>query len=269
MNFVSKTNSIKFEEAVPDRIGVLEITRSSQLNSLNRAVLLEINEALDYVGLNKKNLRCLIVRGQGEKAFVAGADIKEMASLDKSIARDFANLGQSTFSRIEALPFPVIAMVQGFALGGGLELALSCDFIIAGEQAKFGLPEVGLGLIPGFGGTQRLARRIGWQKAKEMIFTGLVYSASEALQMGLVSKVVSQAELSAFTLEQAKTISSKGPRALRAAKEALHRGMNVSLEEGLEIEREFFSELFGSEETKEGLSAFIEKRKPTFPSMES
>jgi enoyl-CoA hydratase len=246
-----------------NKVGIIEISRPEALNALNREVLSELEEQIDKIAESRK-FRAVIIKGAGEKAFVAGADIKEMMNLSQKEGREFAQSGQRVFLKIECLSTPTIAQVQGFALGGGMELALSCDFIVAGHKAKFGLPEVGLGLIPGFGGTQRLTRRIGIQKAKEMIFTGAVYTAEEVLRMGLISQTVDPGELEKVVMAKAEMIASKGPLALQKAKEALHLGYDMTLTEGLQNEAQLFSELFESNDTKEGLKAFVEKRKPNF-----
>ena len=247
----------------------------------------ELLENLDSVldGLeDDETIRAVIVTGRG-RAFVAGADIKEMKDKSFDDAWEFAELGQSVISRLEELPVPVIAAVNGFALGGGTEVALACDIRIASEAAKFGQPEVNLGVIPGFGGTQRLARCIGPGKAKELIFTGDIISAEEAYNIGLVQHLVKgykedengeklkdekdrpiqdNEPVMAAAMEMARKIAEKGPLAIENAKVAIKEGMDLPLYEGLELEAEMFSELFDTEDQKEGMDAFIEKRKPLF-----
>ena len=251
-----------------NQVATITIHRPEALNALNSAVLSGLSKTLDELDArihNAKDIRAVIVQGAGPKAFVAGADIKEMNGLNRDQARAFAERGQKVFRRFEILDVPVIASVQGFALGGGCELALACDFIYASEGAKFGLPEVTLGLIPGFGGTQRLAKVVGLNKAREMIFTGSMLSAQEALQVGLVNKVLAdEAALKAEVIKVAETIASRGPIAVREAKKAVLQGYVLDIDSGLELERDAFGELFGFSDVKEGLSAFVEKRKPNF-----
>lgn len=259
-------NCLKFQDLKMESgatIGVLELNRPQALNALNQELLRELDEFLSDV-VAKRLCTVLILKGAGEKAFVAGADIKEMSSLKPQEALQFAQMGQRIFSKLEDLRIPTIAEVQGFALGGGLELALSCDFIVASSKAKFGLPEVSLGLIPGFGGTQRLARRIGVQKAKEFVLTGGMYSAEEALRFGLIAELIEPANLSARVLEKAKLIAQRAPIALEKAKQALHQGFDLSQAEGLALEARLFSQLFETQDTREGMGAFMEKRAPQF-----
>lgn len=246
-------------------VWVLTIQRPEALNALNAQVLNDMADALRQIGeMNFENTRALIITGSGEKAFVAGADIKEISELDEDQAMAFAQRGQSIFHELNLLKIPVIAAVNGFALGGGLELALGCDFIYAAEGAKFGLPEVGLGLIPGFGGTVRLARAVGIRKAREMTFTGEMISASEALELGLVNKVVPQAELMAAVMKTVTTILSRGPIAVAAAKKSINQSYELDIDEAQKTEAQHFADLFTSEDVREGTRAFIEKRKPAF-----
>lgn len=244
-------------------IGLIKINRPKALNALNAQVLSELNELLNQVDRDK-DLRCLILTGEGDKAFVAGADIKEMESLDSSQARAFGEKGQKVFRRLEILNLPIIAAVNGFALGGGLELAMACDFIVASENARFGLPEVSLGLIPGFGGTVRLPRYVGLQKAREMIFTGNHYKADAALAMGLVSQIVPATELLEICIKLAETIAAKGPVAIARAKQSALFSYDVRIDEGMEIERDNFADLFRTEDCKIGLTAFLNKETPKF-----
>lgn len=246
-------------------IWTLTINRPESLNALSSKVLSEIKEAV--ASLSSKSFaeaKCLIITGSGEKAFVAGADIKEINSLDGPGAKTFALEGQSVFRALENLQIPVIAAVNGFALGGGLELALACDFIYASENAKFGLPEVTLGLIPGFGGTVRLARDIGLPKSKEWIFTGNMVSAAEALQMGLVNKVLPLPELMPAAKKIADTVALRAPVAVKRAKMSAQSAYDLNIDDGMKFEAEQFSHLFSTSDVQEGTKAFLEKRKPVF-----
>ncbi|MDC1436454.1 enoyl-CoA hydratase-related protein [Gammaproteobacteria bacterium] len=255
MNF----ETLEFE--VKDNIGILSISRPNALNALNAKVINELGlffESLDAT------VQCLILTGSGEKAFVAGADIKEMASIEKNAGEAFAKRGQTVFQLIENSPIPVIAAVNGFALGGGLELAMACDFIIASQNAKFGLPEVSLGLIPGLGGTQRLSRYIGKAKARLMVTTGDIYSAQKAYDWGLVAEVVEAEELKEKCLEMAASITKRSPLAVRLAKKSVTDGFELSQDDGMQLEAQLFGEAFASEDKVEGVNAFIEKRKPNF-----
>ena len=246
-------------------IWTLMINRPTALNALNAEVLNEMSEALRLIGeMPFENARALIITGTGEKAFVAGADIKEIAELNEESALAFAQRGQSTFHELNLLKIPAIAAVNGFALGGGCELALACDFIIASDNAKFGLPEVTLGLIPGFAGTVRLSRAVGIRRARELTFTGDMISAEEARAMGLVNKVVPQAQLLTMAKEIAGKILQRAPVAVAAAKRSINRTWDMEVEEAQKYEAETFSELFVTEDVREGTKAFIEKRKPQF-----
>lgn len=246
-------------------IWTLTLNRPEALNALNSTVLEEMNKALEEISEKSFNsAKVLILTGTGEKAFVAGADIKEINSLGVDSAERFSERGQAVFRRLENLQIPVIAAVNGFALGGGLELALACDFIYASENAKFGLPEVTLGLIPGFGGTVRLSRAIGLPKAKEWIFTGGMVTAAEAHQMGLVNKVLPLAELMPAVKKTAEAISSRGPVAVGAAKRTVMEAYDHDIDSALGVEAAQFAALFRTEDMKEGTGAFIEKRKAQF-----
>lgn len=244
-------------------IGTLTINRPNALNALNETVLAELKSFAAQVK-DKSDLRALIITGSGEKAFVAGADIKAMQNMTPQEATAFSVTAQAAFNAIEALPFAVIAAVNGFALGGGCELALSCDIILASEKAKFGLPESTLGLLPCFGGTQRLPRAIGLYKAKEMVFTGDFYSAAACEAMGFVNRVVAADDLLNQAQKMAQTIASRGPIAVAKAKESMHTGYDLSLAAGLKQEGALFGELFNTADQKEGIGAFIEKRTPDF-----
>jgi enoyl-CoA hydratase len=243
----------------------LTIQRPEALNALNAKVLEELNHALAEVAQKDfATARALILTGAGEKAFVAGADIKEIAQLDIQSAQKFAEKGQAVFRSLENLAIPAIAAVNGFALGGGLELALACDFIYASEKAQFGLPEVSLGLIPGFGGTIRLSRIVGLARAKEWIFTGNIFSASEAFEIGLVNKLVPASELMSTVQKVAAAIVTRGPVAVKAAKRAVMQTWDLDLDSAMASEAQYFAELFASQDVKEGTQAFIEKRKAQF-----
>ena len=248
---------------VKDGIAIITFNRPEILNALNNKLLKELSHALDKIAENE-DIRALILTGAGEKSFVAGADIKEIAAFDALDAKAFAQTGQSTINKFEKLPVPVIAAVNGFALGGGCEIALACDFIYASENAMFGLPEINLGLIPGLGGTQRLPRLIGKNMAKEMIFTGKMLSSVEAMEIGIVNRVFPQESLMEETFKVAGIIASKGKVSLRAAKHAINNGMNVDLTTGCSIEIDAFALCFTSPDAKEGASAFLEKRTPDF-----
>jgi enoyl-CoA hydratase len=248
---------------VENGIALLTINRPDALNALNKAVITDLAQAVNEIEANQ-SVRCVIVTGSGAKAFVAGADIKEIDQLQEGDAYKFAISGQHLFSRIETLRVPVIAAVNGFALGGGLELAIACDFIIASDDAKFGLPECTLGIMPGYGGTVRLTRRIGSARAKEIAMTGGFYSAQEAVTLGFVNKVVPAAELMTTVQRTAQAIAARAPKAIAAIKESVHQGYDMSLGEALKLEAKLFSQLFGTADQIEGTKAFIEKRKPVF-----
>jgi enoyl-CoA hydratase len=246
-----------------DRIAWLTINRPEKLNALNTEVLKELDCA--FAGLeHDTSVGVVVVTGSGEKAFVAGADIAELKDLDTASARRQGLAGQAVFERIERMPKPVIAMVNGFALGGGCELALSCHVRVASENARFGLPEVSLGIIPGYGGTQRLPRLVGKGVALDMILSAEMVGAADALRMGLVSRVFPQAELKAGVEKLAKTMLSRGPIALANALTAVHQGMEMSQEQGQQFEAALFGLLAASEDMKEGMGAFLEKRPAQF-----
>jgi enoyl-CoA hydratase len=248
-------------------LAVIELDRPKSLNALSVEVLEEFSSSLQKIGkrLVEEPLHGLFLKSNSEKAFIAGADISEMQKMKSAEALEFGRLGQEVFSRIEALPFPTFALVNGFALGGGCECALSCDFILATEKAVFGQPEVRLGLIPGFGGTQRLARRVPLGFAKDLIYSGRQIDGKTAYEKGLADRLCEdQSALEKEAREMLKEMVKSSPVAITKSKEALQRGLDLSLEKGLELEVRLFSELFTSEDTKEGLSAFVEKRKPSF-----
>ena len=248
---------------VDNSIATLFFNRPKALNALNNALFDELDIALDQIN-DDKDVRVLILTGTGDKAFVAGADIAELVKMNPLQGKSFSRKGQKVFSKIEALPIPAIAAVNGFALGGGLEAALGCDFIYASQKALFGLPEINLGLIPGFGGTQRLARRIGESLAKEMIFTGKNINAQKALEYGIVNKICEPEHLMEDVLKTANLIATKGKIALQSGKEVVQAGLNVDLETGCRIENDAFGLTMSSEDTKEGTHAFLEKRKAVF-----
>ena len=253
--------NILFE--VVDGIATLTFNRPKALNALNDQLLDELSAALDEVDADEE-IRVLILTGAGEKSFVAGADITELATFNTLQGKLFSRKGQLIISRLQELAIPVIAAVNGFALGGGSEMALACDFIYASENAMFGLPEITLGIIPGFGGTQRLPRLIGLNRAKEMIFTGKLLPAAEAQNIGMVNQVFTQGSLMEETLKIARAIAAKGKVSLRAAKQAINSGLNVDLATGCQIEGDAFAICMASEDGQEGTRAFIEKRKPVF-----
>lgn len=246
-----------------DGIALLTFNRPKALNALNSSLLEELSTALDSISQDE-TIRVLILTGAGEKSFIAGADITEIATLTPLGAKKFAQFGQNIISKLQGLAIPVIAAVNGFALGGGCEMALACDFIYASEKAIFGLPEITLGVIPGFGGTQRLPRLIGANRAKEMIFTGKHLTAAEAKEIGLVNKIFAPEELLDAAQAVAKLIALKGKASLCAAKQTVNQGLNADLATGLGMERDAFALCLANPDAKEGTSAFLEKRKPVF-----
>ncbi|WP_371380484.1 short-chain-enoyl-CoA hydratase [Sporomusa aerivorans] len=247
---------------VADNIGIVTINRPRFLNALNVATVYELDRVADELTKNE-NVKVVIITGK-DKAFVAGADITEMQSMTAIEARSWGQLGQAVFSKIENLPKPVIAAVNGFALGGGCELAMACDIRIASDKAKFGQPEVSLGIIPGFGGTQRLPRLVGKGRAKEILFTGEIIDAPEAYRIGLVNKVVAPDELMSAAIAMAHKIMSQAPLAVQGCKTAVNIGLNSDLEFGVAYEAEVFGLCFATSDQKEGMIAFLEKRKVSF-----
>ena len=244
-------------------IATVTFNRPKAMNALNLALLKEFDQALDEIALDE-SIRALILTGAGEKAFIAGADIGELATFNTLQAKIFSQAGHEVINRLQKIPIPVIAAVNGYALGGGSEMALACDFIYASTNAMFGLPEISLGLIPGFGGTQRLPRLIGRNRAKEMIFTGKMISAEEAEKIGLVNRVCAPETLLNEVLKTARTIADKGKVSLRAAKEAINAGVDSDLVTGCRIEIDAFALCMASEDAREGTRAFLEKRPPQF-----
>ena len=248
---------------VENGVGIIQVNRPKVLNALNREVLQEIDCLLDEIREDQE-VRVIIITGSGDKSFVAGADIPVLQDADVREGKEFGQLGQRVFLKINHFEKPIIAAVNGFAFGGGGELAMACDFRIASEKAKFGLPEVKLGMIPGFGGTQRLPRLVGTGMAKMMIFTGEPINAQEALRIGLVQKVVAPENLMAEAKNIAATISSRSATAVRLAKAAINNGIETDIRTGMEVEAYIFSDVFATEDRMEGIAAFIEKRQPAF-----
>lgn len=254
-------NNVTFQNV--KGIGILTINRPKVLNALNRATMLEINQVLEQIAADKA-LKAIMITGAGDRSFVAGADIAEMSSLSAVEARDWAKLSQAVFAKIEELPLPVIGVINGFALGGGCELAMACDIRIASSKAKFAQPEVSLGINAGFGGTQRLPRLVGKGRAKELLFTGEMIDAQEAYRIGLVNKVVEPEQLLETAKEMVNKIVKNAPIAVRLTKDAVNTGMEINLEAAIAYEAEVFALCFATEDQKEGMSAFIEKRKANF-----
>ena len=244
-------------------VAVVRFNRPKALNAINPTVLKEVGDALDKIEADP-SLRVLVFTGEGDKAFVAGADIAHMANFSPLEGLKFSRNGQELLFRLEALPIPVIACVNGFALGGGTEIAMACDFIYASTEAKFGQPEINLGIIPGFGGTQRLSRVVGKAMAKELCMTGALISSEEGMRIGLVNKVFPPEKLWEETMKTARVLASKGKVSTRAAKQCIDRGYDLDLRSGCYMEADSFSICMSSPDGKEGMSAFLEKRKPEF-----
>ena len=253
--------NIKLE--IADGVATLSVDRPKVLNALNADTLNELEHAFDACRENE-SVRALVVTGSGDKAFVAGADIKELAQMTPLSAKELAYRGQQVYARVEHMGKPTIAMVNGFALGGGLELALACNLRTASTNAKMGLPEVSLGIIPGYGGTQRLGRIAGPAVAREWILTGDMFSAEEAHRLGIVNRIFPPEELVAGTMKMVETILSRGPIAVRFAIEAISRGSNMPQREGEILECDLFGLAASTEDMHEGMAAFLEKRKPHF-----
>ena len=243
-------------------VAVLTVDRQEKLNALDGQVIEEIGQAL--LELESEGPRAIIVTGAGERAFIAGADIRAMSVMDPIEAKRFSEIGHAAMALLDRSPIPTIAAVNGYALGGGCEVAIACDIRIAAENATFGFPEVGLGILPGLGGTQRLPRLVGPALAKELIFTGRRIGAEEARGIGLANRVVGQGEALDAAREMAAEISANGPLAVRYAKAATNRALDVDLISGLEFEADQFALLFATEDAREGMNAFGEKRKPRF-----
>jgi enoyl-CoA hydratase len=252
--------TIKYEKK--DGIGIAAIHRPEALNALNSTVISELERVIAEVESDPE-LSVLIVTGEG-RSFVAGADIGEQRPLDLAGGRAWGRRGAALMRRIERLEIPTIAAVNGFALGGGCELAMACDIILASEKAKFGQPEVTLGITPGFSGTQRLPRRVGPAKAKELIFSGRMVKAAEAKEIGLADAVYPPEELMDAAVEMAKSFAKNAPIAVRYAKACIDRGMQMDIDDGIAVENELFAMCFGTEDQKEGMTAFLEKRPAVF-----
>ncbi len=246
-----------------DGIGLITMNRPKALNALNRETLEELNQLVDALAKDP-SVQVVILTGSGEKAFVAGADITQMQSMSAIEGRNFGKLGQAVFNKIENLPQPVIAAVNGFALGGGCELAMACDIRIASEKAKFGQPEVTLGITPGFGGTQRLPRLVGKGRAKQLLYTADTIDAQEAFRIGLVNEIASAESLMAAARAMALKIQLRAPVAVQLCKAAVNEGMDTDLETGTAYEAEVFGLCFATNDQKEGMAAFAEKRKAQF-----
>lgn len=264
MNIRNDFETIKFEEC--EGVGVLTINRPSKLNALNKLVFTELKEVLTELTNDESySVKGLLIIGSGDKSFIAGADIAEMDGMSSGDAKAFSEFGQEVSLLIENLPIPSIALVNGFALGGGLEMALSADFIYSTNNALFGLPEVSLGLIPGFGGTQRLGRVIGAARAKQLVYTAGKVDANTALQLGLTLEVFENREdLLDAGMKTLKIMFRNSPLAISRAKYAMNKGLGEKIEEGLKVEGDQFSTIFDSLDMKEGTKAFIEKRRPVF-----
>jgi enoyl-CoA hydratase len=245
-----------------DNVALLTIDRQEKLNALDMQVVEEIGQAL--LDLESEGPRAIVVTGAGERAFVAGADIRAMSMMEPLEAKRFSEIGHAAMALLDRSPVPTIAAVNGYALGGGCEVALACDIRIAAENATFGFPEVSLGILPGLGGTQRLPRLIGPALAKELIFTGRRIGAEEAREMGLANRVVGRGEALGAARELAVEISRNAPLAVRHAKTAANRALDVDLVSGLEYETDQFALLFATEDALEGMNAFGEKREPKF-----
>ena len=241
-------------------IAVATINRPKALNALNSEVLTDLDELVSAVKADA-DIRALVITGSGEKAFVAGADIGEMSTLTKEGGEAFGKHGNDVFRAIETLPIPTIAAVNGFALGGGCELSMACDIRICADTAVFGQPETGLGITPGFSGTQRLPRRVGIAKAKELIFSGKVIGAAEAEKIGLVNAVYAPEELIPGAIAMAKSFTANAPIAVKYSKACIDRGMQMDIDDGIALENELFAMCFATADQKEGMSAFVEKRK--------
>ena len=244
---------------VEGMVGIITINRPKALNALNSQVLTELDKTLDNVDINA--IRALILTGAGEKSFVAGADIGEMSTLTKAEGEAFGKKGNDVFRKLETFPIPVIAAVNGFALGGGCEISMSCDIRICSENAVFGQPEVGLGITPGFGGTQRLARIVGVGMAKQMIYTARNIKADDALRIGLVNAVYPLEELLPAAKKLAETIAKNAPIAVRNCKKAINDGLQVNMDEAIVIEEKLFGDCFETEDQKAGMCNFLEKDK--------
>ena len=245
---------------VKGAVEVITIDRPQALNALNPEVLADLKAAFEAVDL--KSIRCIVLTGAGEKSFVAGADIAAMSTMTKAEGEAFSKLGNDLFLQIESFPIPVIAAVNGFALGGGNELAMSCDIRVCSDNAMFGQPEVGLGITPGFGGTQRLARLVGMGMAMQLVYSAFNVKADEALRIGLVNAVYPQAELMDNVLKLAAKIASNAPIAVRHCKQAMNEGIELPIDKAVAVEEKLFGECFETHDQKEGMGCFLSKEKP-------
>ena len=252
----TKMGFIDYE--VEGAVGIITINRPKALNALNEEVLNDLEKTFDAVDLN--TVRCLVLTGAGDKSFVAGADIGAMSTMSKAEGTAFGKKGNDIFLKIEKFPIPVIAAINGFALGGGCEISMSCDIRICSDNAVFGQPEVGLGITPGFGGTQRLARLVGAGMAKQLIYTARNIKADEAFRIGLVNAVYTQEELLPAAKKMAATIACNAPIAVRACKKAINEGLQVSIDEGVAIEEDLFGSCFESYDQREGMANFLRKK---------
>lgn len=256
-------NCVKLDlhtSAAGHKIGIVKIARPEAMNALNKQVLSELREVLASL----RDLRCAILTGDGEKAFVAGADIKEFESLNAHQAKELAINGQALLQQMEDLPLPIVAAINGFALGGGLEVALACDFMLASNKARWGLPEVTLGLIPGYGGTQRLSRVLGRALARRVALSGEMFTAQQGYDWGLFTQLCEPVELLPTAVKLGETLASRAPRALALAKQAINQGHDLSLRDGLKLEADLFAKTFETADHVEGIKAFVEKRSPQF-----
>lgn len=251
------------EVQLKERWSIIKINRPKALNALNEKTLKELKDAVKKQN-EMEEIKAIVITGSGNKAFVAGADIAAMKSMDSLAAEKFSELGQKTFSIIENSPKPVIAAINGFALGGGCELALACDLRIASDNAKFGQPEINLGIIPGFCGTQRLPKLVGIAKAKELIYTGENITAQEAEKIGLINKKVEQGKLMSEVKKLVEQIVDKSPLTINLAKEAVNTGLEMNIKEGSTVEKNIFGMCFSSKDQIEGMDAFLNKRKANF-----
>lgn len=248
---------IKYE--VNGRVGTITLSREKALNALSIPLLKELEEAIDSVNLDE--VRCLIITGAGKKAFAAGADIEEMSTMKIKEAKEYGIFGNRIFRKIETFPIPVIAAINGYCLGGGCELSLSCDIRICSDNAVFGQPETGLGITPGFGGTQRMARTVGISMAKQLMFTAKNIKADEAFRIGLVNAIYPQDELMAEAEKMAAKIASNAPIAVRACKEAANRGISLDMDQAYQVEADLFSNCFETYDQTEAMKAFLKKEK--------
>lgn len=264
MNTNKTYQTLKFE--VKDRFGLITINRPAKMNALNSELLGELKELLVDIHTDSEyKILGIVLTGEGDKAFISGADITEMSDMTPSDAYTLGQLGQQVTTLFETLQVPVIAAVNGFALGGGCEMAMCCDFIYATENAVFAQPEVKLGLIPGFGGTQRLAKLVGRNNAKEIIYSGRNVKADEALRLGLIVRTFSTKDaMMDEAMKTLKAISANSPLAVSIAKKVMNEGIDLTIAEGLQLEKRQFSGIFSSEDMREGTRAFVEKRAPSF-----